>query len=352
MEDLRTGVNNAGGSVSRPGPSGARLSRGPSLTAALLGPAILLSTSCFGRVFLPKLPPETTDNPVAVAVTVNPAPGREDFHYFERMAPDAGPAKLEEVARSLRGRLSERRGLVVVDSTDSADVIVELRGLYDPPWFDLGPHHVWGAVYAARNPRLLIGSPYALESIPRRTRPHTVRGAVKAFAADIESIVADNFEMIASLRSRPVGDAGPLEPTASAPLQGEYTLAVTPSPSCPVPSVGAIRSDYDVSLYQHGNSLLLLVRWLCHNNFSCLDKMKGQVVGDELTLRSTYNPHFLFFPTGPTADGWVWEGKGSGRVSEGRIDATVVGKVSLYRGDKRHYNCEAPDHRWTLTRRK
>jgi hypothetical protein len=78
--------------------------------------------------------------------------------------------------------------------------------------------------------------------------------------------------------------------------------------------------------------------------------MKGQVVGDEMTLRSTYNPDFLFFPTGPTVDGWVWEGKGSGRVSEDRIDVTVVGKVFLYRDGTRQYTCEAADHRWTLTR--
>jgi hypothetical protein len=80
--------------------------------------------------------------------------------------------------------------------------------------------------------------------------------------------------------------------------------------------------------------------------------MTGQVVGDAVSLWSTYNPDFLFFPTGPTADGWVWEGKGTGRVSEDRIDATVVGKVFLHRDGKRQYTCEAKDHRWILTRRK
>jgi hypothetical protein len=236
------------------------------------------------------------------------------------------------------------------DSGPPADVIVELRGLHDPQGV-MGSHHVWGAVYAARNPRLLLGSPYAFESTPRRTRPHTVGGAVKDFAADVESIVADNFEMIASLRSRPIGDSSPIEPNASAPLQGEYSLAIAPSSSCPVPSVGAIRSDYDVSLYQHGNTLLLLVRGLCHDNFSCLGKVKRQVVGDEMTPRSTYHPDLLLFPTGPSADGWVWEGQGSGRVSDDRIEATVVGKVSLYRDGKRQCACEAADHRWMLTRR-
>jgi hypothetical protein len=113
-----------------------------------------------------------------------------------------------------------------------------------------------------------------------------------------------------------------------------------------------VRRDYDVSLYQHGSTLLLLVRGLCHNNFSCLDKMKGQVVGDEITLRSAYNPDYLFFPTGPTADAGVWEGKGSGRVIEDRIEVTVVGKVFLWREGKQRYKCEAADHRWTLTRRK
>jgi hypothetical protein len=300
---------------------------------------------------LPKLPPETRTSPIAVAVTVNPAPGREDINYLERMELNAGLAKLEEAASSLRGKLSERRGLVMVGSADSADVIVELRGLYDPPGF-MESHHVWGAVYAARNPRVLLGSPYAVESIPAPSGPFTVGGAVKGFAADVESIVADNFEMIASLRSRPIGDTSPIEPTATAPLQGEYSLTVMPSPSCPVPSVGAVRSDYDVSLYQHGSTLLLLVRGLCPDSFLCIDKMKGQVAGAEMTLQSTYNPGFLLFPTGPTADGWVWEGKGSGRVSEDRIDATVVGKVFLYRDGKRQYTCEAEDHRWILTRRK
>jgi hypothetical protein len=42
----------------------------------------------------------------------------------------------------------------------------------------------------------------------------------------------------------------------------------------------------------------------------------------------------------------------AGDVREDRIDAKVVGSVSLYRDGKRQYTCEAADHRWTLTRRK
>jgi len=264
--------------------------------------------------------------------------------------------EFEKAASSLRNNLGRRRGLVVVEDPALAEVIVELRGLHNPRGVILVDHHLWGAVYAARDLRLPLGSPYATESWPRRSGPISVSGAINHFAADVESIVADNFEMIASLRSRPIGDTSPVEPTATAPLQGEYSLAVTPSPSCAVPSVGVIRSDYDVSLYQHGNTLLLLVRGLCRDSFSCLDKMKGQVVGDEVTLRSTFNPDFLFFPTGPTADGWVWDGKGTGHARDDRIEVTVVGKVSQYRDgehtNERIYNCEAADHRWTLTRHK
>ena len=350
MEARRRGVT-ANYRVSRPGPSGRRLRRWRSLTSAALGLAILLSSSCYGRFLLHKLPPETSASPVAVAVTVNPAPGREDINYLESMGLNAGPAKLEEAASTLRGKLSGRRGFVVVGSADSADVIVEVRGLYDPRGDILASHHVWGAVYAARNPRVPLGSPYAVESMPKGWHPPTVGGAVKDFAADVETIVADNFEMIASLRSRPIGDTSPIEPTATAPLQGEYRLAVTPSSSCPAPSAGAMRRDYDVSLYQHGSALLLLVRGLCRDQdlFTCLDKMRGQVVGDEITLRSTYTSDFL--PTGPTADGGRWEGKGSGRVIEDRIEVTVVGKVFLWREGKQRYKCEAADHRWTLMRR-
>lgn len=312
-----------------------------SLTSAALGLAILLSSSCFGRVLLPKLPPDTKATPVAVAVRINTKPNvLSEFRLTE----------LEQIARSLRDVLHQRQGLVVVDRPDSGDVIVELRGYVDGHG-RVGPR-LWGVVSATRDPRVPLGSPYAVESRERIGGPLTLDGAVKRFAADVESIVADNFEIIESVRSRPVGDSGPIEPTATAPLQGEYGLSVMPSPSCPVPSVGAVRSDYDVSLYQHGSTLLLLVRGLCHDNFSCLDKMKGQVVGDGVSVWSTYDPDFLFFPTGPTADGWVWEGKGSGRVSEDRIDATVVGKVFLHREGKRQYTCEAKDHRWILTRRK
>ena len=343
MEDRRRGVINASYCVSRPGPSVRKLRRWPSLTSAALGLAILLSASCFGRFLGPKLPPETRATPVAIAVRVNTKPN---------VLSEVGLTELEKVASSLRNNLGRRRGLVVVEDSALAEVIVELRGVHNPRGVILVDHHLWGAVYAARDLRLPLGSPYATESWPRRSGPISVSGAISHFAADVETIVADNFEMIASLRSRPIGDTSPIEPTATAPLQGEYELAVTPSPSCPASPVGAIRSDYHVGLYQRVNTLLLLVRGLCHDNFSCLDKMKGQVVGDEITLRSTYNPDFLFFPTGPTADGWVWEGKGSGRVSEDRIDATVVGKVFLYRDGKRQYTCEAADHRWTLTRRK
>ena len=67
-----------------------------------------------------------------MAVTVNPAPGRENSYYHERMEGNAGLTELDNAASSLRGTLGERRGLVIVDTADSADVIVELRGLYDP----------------------------------------------------------------------------------------------------------------------------------------------------------------------------------------------------------------------------
>lgn len=316
MEDRRRGVTIPNHCVSRPGPSVRRLRRWPSLTSAALGLAVLLSSSCFGRSLLPKLPPDTNAAPVAVAVRVNTKPN---------VLSEVRLTELEQTARSLRGVLHQRQGLVAVDQPDSGDVIVELRGYVDGHG-RVGPR-LWGVVYATRGPRVPLGSPNAVESRERRGGPITPDGAVKRFAADVESIVADNFEVIESVRSRPVSDTGPIERTATAPLQGEYDLAVTPSPSCPASPVGAIRSDYHVSLYQRVNTLSWLVRGLCHDSFSCPDKMKGQVAGDEITLRSTYNPDILFFPTGPTADGWVWEGKGSGRVSEDRIDATVVGKV-------------------------
>jgi hypothetical protein len=191
---------------------------------------------------------------VALAVRVHPAPGREGAYFYRRLEDSVGLAELEEVASSLRSNLGKRRGLVAVGDLASADVIVELRGQVDPPG-SVGPR-LWGVVYATRGPRVPLGSPYAVESRERRGGPFSLDGAAKWFAADVESIVADNFEVIESVRSRPVGDTGPLERTATAPLQGVYELAVTPSPSCPASPVGAIRSDYQVSLYQRVNTLL------------------------------------------------------------------------------------------------
>jgi hypothetical protein len=288
---------------------------------------------------------------VALAVRFNPAPGREGAYFYRRVEDSVGLAELEEVASSLRSNLGKRRGFVVVSDPASAEVIVELRG-YSTTYH----HHLWGALFAARDPRLQLGSSYATHSWPRRSGPHTVGDAVNDFAADVETIVADNLEITGYLRGRPVGDTSPVGPSPSAPLQGEYSLTVAASRSCPAPSAETIPmpSDYYVTLYQRGDAVSLLVRGTgLHGCFDCPDKVRGQVVGDAVSLRGVHAGGLLL-ASEPFR--WVWTGKVTGVVREDRIDAQVVGPVSLYRDGKdtneRIYNCEAADHRWTLTRRK
>ena len=348
MEGHRTGAIAAGCSASWRGPSARRLhSCGwPSWAAVWL--SVLSSFSCYEL----KLPPESTANPVSVAVRVNPAQGPV-ASYLDRYV---GQAKLENVASSIRANLRKRRGLVVVDSPDSADVIVELRGYYaHASGAILVPYRLWGAVYAARDQRLPLWSSNAAEFSPRHG-PVTLGGAVNHFADVVEFITADNFEVLNYLRGRPVGDTSPVEPTSSAPLQGEYRLTVAASPSCPAPSEGtlAMPSEYHVTLYQRGNTLLLLARGSGLNDcVACVDKVRGQVVGDAVSLRGAHAESVLL---SSVPFRWVWTGKVTGDVREERIDAKVVGSVSLYRDGKhtneRIYNCEAADHRWTLTRRK
>lgn len=336
----------------RRAPVPARHSR-PYLSAAAAGLHVVLSCAC---VFLPKapqLPPETTAHPVTVFVQVSPAaPGQTH-------CPNVEAAALEEVARSLRSDLRGRRGLVIVDVPGYADVIVEILGRNETN-FTL--RTFCAQISAARDSRPQRWSPGTrLDTYPYRgSGSYSMGHAVGKFADDLEVLIAGSYVRLVSLRSRSLGDTAPLTPTPTAPLQGEYDLTVTASPSCAASPAGLTQGAYRADVYQHADAVLLAVR---EPGFEGLgrgeDDLKGQVVGDRLSLVSAYWISNSLFATRPKYPGdvwWMWDGRVTGVIREGRIDATVAGKVSLYRKgrytDERIYACSAADHRWTLTRRK